>query len=67
MQNPEWGFYIESSATTAFRSRIRLLNEVSRERILTLAYHEQYPGLGYVSTLGPFYDWIPVPLRIATF
>jgi len=24
-----------------------------------LAYHEQFPGLGFVRKMGPFFDWIP--------
>lgn len=65
LQNPEWGFLVESSRETAFNSRVDLLDSLAKNRALTLAYHEQFPGLGYVSTWGPFYDWMPAPLSMA--
>lgn len=57
MQNPEWSFFAESNAEEAFQSRVRLLNSVARKKTLVLAYHEKFPGLGYIRKAGPFFDW----------
>lgn len=56
---------MESSREMAFDTRVSILDKLAKDRTLTLAYHEQFPGLGYVSTLGPFYDWSPVPISMA--
>lgn len=62
LQNPEWPGVVENDPAQAFASRVAMLDRVSANRTLVLAYHEQFPGLGYVSRWGPFYDWNPVPL-----
>lgn len=57
MQNPEWGFSVETNRTEAYRSRIRLFELASSRRDLILSYHEVFPGLGYVKRLGHLFDW----------
>jgi len=36
------------------------MNAAVRERELVLAFHEDFPGLGYVRKMGPFFDFVPI-------
>lgn len=57
VQNPDWALFVETDQEEAFRSRVKLLSRLARTRTLTLSYHEQFPGLGYIIERGPFFDW----------
>lgn len=59
VQNPEWPLFIETDSQTAFESRLRLLRDGTRTRDLILAYHEPFPGLGFVKRFGSSFDWTP--------
>lgn len=59
VQHPEWTFMTETDAEAGFRSRVRLLEGAARRRQRVLAYHEQFPGLGFVEKVGSAFDWVP--------
>lgn len=59
LENPEWSFFIESDPVQAYDSRIRMLSSAARRKDLVLAYHEAFPGLGYVTINGAAFSWTP--------
>lgn len=64
LQHPEWGFNFESNYTQAHTSRLKLLNKASNRRSLVLAYHEPFPGLGYVRKTRKSYTWVPATTEL---
>lgn len=61
VQNPTWALFVEFNNTQAYASRLHVLEKAAKKKYLILAYHERFPGLGYVRELGPFFDWIDAP------
>lgn len=60
LRNPDWmrpG--IDTNPMQAVESRYRLLESLAEGRDLVVAYHEDFPGLGYVVKTEDSYDWIP--------
>lgn len=57
LKNPAWGFFVESNLSQAYDTRIKLLSGAARRKDLVLSYHEQFPGLGYVSENGDAFRW----------
>lgn len=43
------------------------MNMAVRNRYLVLAYHEEFPGLGYISKRSGKFDWIPATFQSAGF
>ncbi|CDF32788.1 unnamed protein product [Chondrus crispus] len=62
LQNPSWQVGTESDPLNARRSRMKLIRQAAKNRSLVFAYHEAFPGLGYVvkSREGSF-DWVVAP------
>lgn len=63
LRHPDWGFSYETDRAQAYKSRIYLLSLAARRNDLVLAYHETFPGLGYVkksNCAGAYFDWVPV-------
>ncbi|KAI0563912.1 Metallo-beta-lactamase [Gracilaria domingensis] len=60
LQNPEWGFFTETNRTEAYLSREKLLTDLAHAEALALAFHESFPGLGFVQERGPFFEWVPM-------
>ncbi|CAN8073957.1 unnamed protein product [Agarophyton chilense] len=63
LQNPEWSFFTETNRTKAYLSREELLTDLAKTEALVMAYHESFPGLGFVQERGPFFEWIPNALQ----
>lgn len=61
IQNPEWQFNLENNSTLAFESRLKLMHNLADKKTLTVAFHETFPGLGYVTKKGYTFDWVPAP------
>jgi len=58
--HPEWAMNIEQDESMAIATRFKILDMLSSTRILTLLYHEAFPGLGTVSKLGATtFKWTP--------
>lgn len=60
LQHPEWLFGLDTGRLSAYESRIRLMEMAVEERLLVHAFHEQFPGLGYIKRDGAFFDWEPM-------
>eukprot|EP00175_Furcellaria_lumbricalis_P000866 FN606577.1.p1 GENE.FN606577.1~~FN606577.1.p1 ORF type:complete len:54 (+),score=10.32 FN606577.1:96-257(+) len=37
------------------------MDTAARRRDLVLTYHEEFPGLGYISKIEGSFDWVPAP------
>lgn len=60
LRNPDWMRpNIDVFPMQAVESRYKLLEKLAEERQLVLAYHEDFPGLGYVVRTEDSFDWIP--------
>eukprot|EP00178_Gracilaria_changii_P002755 TRINITY_DN1402_c0_g1_i1.p1 TRINITY_DN1402_c0_g1~~TRINITY_DN1402_c0_g1_i1.p1 ORF type:complete len:336 (+),score=51.94 TRINITY_DN1402_c0_g1_i1:297-1304(+) len=60
VQNPDWTFELDTDRRIAYESRIRVLDLAVKEQSLVLAFHEAFPGVGYIKNDGAFFDWEPM-------
>lgn len=60
IQNPDWVIVAASSVEESVSSRYRTLDMLADEKVLTVTYHEDFPGLGHVVRTGPAFDWMPL-------
>eukprot|EP00177_Eucheuma_denticulatum_P007920 GFKZ01014423.1.p1 GENE.GFKZ01014423.1~~GFKZ01014423.1.p1 ORF type:complete len:328 (+),score=35.38 GFKZ01014423.1:458-1441(+) len=59
LRHPEWTRPgVDTDAEMAAESRFRLMQKLADERSLVLAYHEDFPGLGYVVRVMDSFDWV---------
>eukprot|EP00171_Calliarthron_tuberculosum_P003929 IDg3929t1 len=57
IQNPEWNTFSDTFRNKAVQTRYNTLDGLVRTKELVLAYHERFPGLGYIIPDGPAFDW----------
>ena len=60
IEHPEWYMRHEFSPEQVVATRHQLLNRVSKEKMLVLACHLSFPGLGYVIQRGEKWQWKPI-------
>ncbi len=56
----DWGFVFDSDAALATETRKRILHQCADEKLLTLFYHLDFPGLGYVRRADDVFQWHPL-------
>lgn len=61
VRNPEWTFLFETNSEDGVKSRTKILEKSVKRGDLILAYHEEFPGLGYIAKTQNSFDWIPKP------
>lgn len=59
-QHTDWRFAFDSDDVLAAETRKRILRRCADERLLTLFYHLEFPGLGKVSEDGAGFQWNPL-------
>lgn len=59
VRNPDWSFTLETNAEDALISRTEIFEKAAKRKDLVVAYHEAFPGLGYVVKTQSAFDWIP--------
>ncbi|KUQ84823.1 MBL fold metallo-hydrolase [Enterobacter genomosp. O] len=64
LQHPEWGFMFDFDNAAAAKTRVRVLEEVARNRYEVLSYHFPFPGRGHLLPQGDGYHWLPVELQL---
>ncbi len=60
IQNPAWNIVTDTNRTLAIQTRYSLMDQLSDDRTMTLAYHVTFPGLGFIVRDGPVFDWSTV-------
>jgi len=58
-RHPEWQPIVDMDGPLAVKTRKRLLDRVSAERMLIQGYHFPYPGNGHVIKTATGYDFVP--------
>lgn len=58
LRNPEWVRPVETDGLQGFLSRVDLMRMLSHSGHLVLAYHEEFPGLGYIVRSTSGFDWV---------
>ena len=56
----DWGFVFDSDTALATETRKRILHRCADEQLLTLFYHLDFPGLGYVRRDEAAFQWHPL-------
>ena len=64
LEHPRWQTAFDHNPDLAFKTRRRILDRAVADRMLVMAYHAPFPGLGYVRALGDRYGWEPLPWRL---
>lgn len=49
IQNPDWNILSDANRTQAIASRIKLMENLSKEQIRTQLYHDFFPGIGFIT------------------
>lgn len=58
-KNPTWNIIFDTNRTQAVTTRLAMLDSLVKDRSLSLAYHERFPGLGYVIADDQWFDFTP--------
>jgi hypothetical protein len=56
--HPEWGFSFDTDFEQAVATRRRIFEELAENKMLALAYHLPWPGLGYVKQKAKGFEWV---------
>jgi len=60
VQNPEWGISADTFPEQAIVDRIALMEGIADGKKMTVLYHDDFPGLGYLVKTGVAYDFAPI-------
>lgn len=60
LEHPEWSMWIDAEPDVAERTRRMLLRRATDQQARILAYHFDFPGLGYVQQQQNEWKWQPV-------
>lgn len=60
LDHPNVTIAFDSDPKEAAASRIRVFDEVARDRTLVAGAHMPFPGIGHLRTAGRSYQWVPV-------
>lgn len=60
IEHPGWNAVVDIIPEQATQSRCQLNNLASTEKMLVLAYHFPFPGLGHITHEGPGWKWRPI-------
>ena len=50
---------LDTNRDQGIESRIGFLTEMANRRELVISTHESFPGIGFIRTVGPSFDWVP--------
>jgi glyoxylase-like metal-dependent hydrolase (beta-lactamase superfamily II) len=63
LDHPNVTISFDTDPKEAAASRIRVFNQVARDKTLVAGAHIPFPGLGHLRTTGASYQWVPVNFR----
>ncbi len=61
LEHPSWATAFDQDAPKAYKTRRKILDMASFERIPVMSYHMPFPALGHVFARGNQYGWEPAP------
>ena len=61
LDHPDWATAFDRDPGQAYKTRLRLLDQVSADRTLLMAYHMSFPGIGHIRVKNGRYDWVATP------
>jgi glyoxylase-like metal-dependent hydrolase (beta-lactamase superfamily II) len=62
-RKPDWHFGFDADKDLAVKTRRKLLDMASADRMQVSFYHAAFPSTGHVSKAGDGYDWHPIAYR----
>lgn len=62
LRHPEWKVAWDSDPEQGVRSRLKMLDMISSDKLLAFGYRCAWPGLGYIVETKSSYTWLPVPM-----
>lgn len=60
LERPDWHFAYDADPETAVKTRKKLLDMVTTDRMMTVAFHFPFPGVGHIAANGRAYRWVPI-------
>jgi len=57
--HPEWGFSFDTDFDQAVATRRSVFEELAENKMLALAYHLPWPGLGRIKQKATGFEWVP--------
>jgi glyoxylase-like metal-dependent hydrolase (beta-lactamase superfamily II) len=60
IEQPGWYSIVDIQPDLMVRTRLELLKRAAEERLMVLAFHFPFPGLGFIYREGDVYHWEPV-------
>ena len=60
LAHPEWSAKFDDDTSVSVPTRRALLTQAAESGVLTLFYHLDFPGLGYVRPVAPGFGWEPI-------
>ena len=60
LEHPDWEPQMDMEKDVAVKTRKKLLEMISEQRMLVAAYHIPFPGVGHIAKLGSSYRWVPI-------
>jgi len=60
LEHPEWCCVFDVLPEQVSLTRRRLLEKAAAEKVLVLAFHFTFPGLGHVVRKGKAWQWVPL-------
>jgi glyoxylase-like metal-dependent hydrolase (beta-lactamase superfamily II) len=58
--HPDWAPSFDVNPEVSTATRRKLFEQAANEKMLMLAYHFAFPGLGYVEKVGDAFKWNPI-------
>ena len=66
VQQPDWHVGFDHDKEEGARTRRRIFDMVSADRLAVIGYHMPFPSLGYVEKAGTSYRWVPASYQFHT-
>ena len=64
VEKPEFAFVFDTDANQAASTRLRMLDMLASQRLLFLAYHFPWPGIGHVARQRDGFRYVAMPMRM---
>jgi glyoxylase-like metal-dependent hydrolase (beta-lactamase superfamily II) len=62
-EHPEWFAIVDMDKEKTVKTRMEFLTKAANEKMLTMFFHFDFPGLGYVIKKGESWIWEPIAIE----
>jgi glyoxylase-like metal-dependent hydrolase (beta-lactamase superfamily II) len=66
LKRPRWEFKFDHDPAKAAKTRIRVFDQIARQRHAILACHFPFPGLGHLRKDADGYTWVATPMDLGS-